>query len=144
MSPMPRHVIVDLLPLYLADELSPETRQVVEEYLQTDEALAASVRAASAEALSFEGGGTTAPPDIELRSVARTRALLAWQRWLFGLALGFSAVGLSLEATLRGGRVANLHLMLRDFPIPFGTCLLAAAGCWLGYYALRRRLNGRG
>ena len=140
MSNVPRHVIVDLLPLYLAGELSPETRHVVEEYLQTDEALTAHVRAASTEILPFEGGGITAPPDLEIRSVRRTRTLLSLQRWLFGLALGFSAVGL----TIKGGRAENVHLMVRDFPIPFGACLLAGAGCWLGYYALRRRLNGRG
>jgi|GEM_PF-535064 len=144
MSTVPRHVIVDLLPLYLAGELSPETRRVVEEYLQTDEALAAQVREASAESFSFADGRFAPPPDLELQSVRRTRMLLSWQRWLFGWALGFSAVGLSLGATFKGGRVENVHLMVRDFPIPLGACLIAGAGCWLGYCALRRRLNGRG
>ena len=31
-----RNVILDLLPLYIADEASPETRALVEEYLDTD------------------------------------------------------------------------------------------------------------
>ena len=35
-----RNVILDLLPLYLADEVSPETRALVEEYLETDPELA--------------------------------------------------------------------------------------------------------
>jgi len=35
-----RSVILDLLPLYLADEVSPETRALVEEYLETDPELA--------------------------------------------------------------------------------------------------------
>src|SRR4051794_10635654 len=102
MSTVPRHVIVDLLPLYLAGELSPETRRVVEEYLQTDEALATQVREASAESLSsFADGRLAPPPDLELQSVRRTRTLLSWQRWLFGWALAFSAVGLSLAATFK-------------------------------------------
>lgn len=35
-----RDVILDLLPLYLADEASADTRALVEEYLDTDPALA--------------------------------------------------------------------------------------------------------
>ena len=35
-----RNVILDLLPLYIADEASPETSALVEEYLETDPELA--------------------------------------------------------------------------------------------------------
>jgi len=35
-----RNVILDLLPLYIADEASPETRALVGEYLDTDPELA--------------------------------------------------------------------------------------------------------
>jgi hypothetical protein len=38
---IPQHVILDLLPLYLADEVSNETRNLIEEYLKTDPQLAA-------------------------------------------------------------------------------------------------------
>ena len=37
---IPKHLIVDLLPLYLADEVSDETRKLIEEYLKTDPQLA--------------------------------------------------------------------------------------------------------
>ncbi len=37
---IPQHVILDLLPLYLADEVSEETRNLIEEYLTTDPQLA--------------------------------------------------------------------------------------------------------
>ena len=37
---IPQHVILDLLPLYLADEVSKETRGLIEEYLKTDPQLA--------------------------------------------------------------------------------------------------------
>jgi len=37
---IPQHVILDLLPLYLADEVSAETRDMIEEYLKTDPQLA--------------------------------------------------------------------------------------------------------
>ncbi len=38
---IPRTIIVDLLPLYLAGEVSQETRELIEQYLQTDPELAA-------------------------------------------------------------------------------------------------------
>lgn len=37
---IPRNVILDLLPLYIADETSPETRDLVEAYLAHDPELA--------------------------------------------------------------------------------------------------------
>ena len=35
-----RNVILDLLPLYIADEASPETRQLIDQYLESDPELA--------------------------------------------------------------------------------------------------------
>jgi anti-sigma factor RsiW len=35
-----RNVILDILPMYLANEVSPETRDLVEKYLETDRELA--------------------------------------------------------------------------------------------------------
>ncbi|MBN1454497.1 MAG: hypothetical protein JW963_25995 [Anaerolineales bacterium] len=37
---IPKHLIIDLLPLYLADEVSADTRNLIEEYLKTDPQLA--------------------------------------------------------------------------------------------------------
>ena len=37
---VPREVILDLLPLYLSEEASPETRELVKEYLDNDPDLA--------------------------------------------------------------------------------------------------------
>ncbi len=49
-----RDVVLDLLPLYLADEVSEDTRALVEECLETDVELAAIVKRSS----------TTLPGDI--------------------------------------------------------------------------------
>ena len=40
MMEITRNVILDLLPLYLADEVSADTRTLVEQYLETDPELA--------------------------------------------------------------------------------------------------------
>ena len=37
---IPQHIILDLLPLYLAEEVSEETRALIEEYLKADPQLA--------------------------------------------------------------------------------------------------------
>jgi len=37
---IPQHVIIDLLPLYLSDEVSAETRNLIDEYLKTDPQMA--------------------------------------------------------------------------------------------------------
>jgi hypothetical protein len=46
-----RNVILDLLPLYLADEASAETRKLVEEYLETDPELASIAKRSAAVGL---------------------------------------------------------------------------------------------
>ncbi|MCK5645320.1 MAG: hypothetical protein KAH97_00985 [Anaerolineales bacterium] len=40
MMEITRNVILDLLPMYLADEVSADTRAVIEDYLETDPELA--------------------------------------------------------------------------------------------------------
>ena len=40
MTKITRNIILDLLPLYLADEASQDTRELVEEYLKSDKELA--------------------------------------------------------------------------------------------------------
>jgi len=37
---IPKHLVIDFLPLYLADEVSDETRNLIEDYLKTDPQLA--------------------------------------------------------------------------------------------------------
>ena len=43
-----RNVILDLLPLYFADEVSAETRALIEKYLETDPELAVLAKASTA------------------------------------------------------------------------------------------------
>lgn len=43
---VPKHLIIDLLPLYLAEDVSDETRVLIEKYLKNDPQLAALVEQA--------------------------------------------------------------------------------------------------
>jgi anti-sigma factor RsiW len=49
-----RNVILDILPLYLAGEVSADTRALVEKYLETDEELDSFVKRSSSTELSSE------------------------------------------------------------------------------------------
>ena len=135
-----RDVILDLLPVYLGGEASPATRALIEEYLKQDPELAQRIRLRWAENLA-SAAPSVLPPDLELRSLQRTRRILGWQRWTFAIAIAFTAVAFSVGINFEHGRVTDIHLMLRDYPLGVGACLIVALFCWAIYYILRRRLR---
>lgn len=138
-----RDIILDLLPVYLAGEASAATRVLVEEFAASDRDIADRIHAERRALL--EGFPTAAAPlPLELKTLKRTRRLLSLQRWLFGLALAAAAVGLSFEYRTSGSRVTEAHLMLRDYPMTFGSALAISAVCWVGYAILRRRIRAAG
>jgi len=135
-----REVILDLLPVYLAGEASPATRALVEEYLKQDAELAERIRLQGADSLAT-AVPSTLPPDLELRSLRRTRSLLGWQKWLFGLGITFTALSFSSEISFHDGGIKEFHFLIRDYPALFGTLVVLAVVCWIGYYFIRRRLR---
>ena len=135
-----QEVILDLLPLYLAGEASPATRALVEEYLQRDPELAQRIRLNWAENFS-KALPTVLPPDLELRSLRRTRRLLSGQRWLFGFGITFTSLALSLRFAWRDGHFEEVRLLAFDYPRELGVLLGLALACWTGYFLLRRRLR---
>jgi anti-sigma factor RsiW len=54
MTEITRNVVLDLLPLYLADEVSPDTRALVEKYLETDPELASIAEQSAAMELASD------------------------------------------------------------------------------------------
>jgi predicted anti-sigma-YlaC factor YlaD len=135
-----REVILDLLPVYFAGEASPATRALVEEYMEQDKELAQRIRVQWADNLA-KITPAALPPDLELRSLRRTRALLGWQRWLLALSITFTAIALTSQISFQEGRIKEFHFLMRDFPIQFGSFALLAIACWIGYYSIRRRLR---
>ena len=137
---VPREVILDLLPLYLAGEASPTTRALVDEHLRRDPEMAQRVR--SQGMLDIPGRvPSPPPPDLEMRSLRRTRGLLALQKWIFGLAIGFTAVACSLELEFEQGRLQKFRLLLLDYPLQLGICLALGVGFWIAHYTIGRRLR---
>jgi len=136
-----RDIILDLLPVYLAGEASPATRTLVEEFIQHDADLAQRLRELSEQNLAALHATSRPPPELELKSLRRTRALIGWQRWLFGLAIGFTIPVLSFEIDIENGQLREFHFLLHNHPLIFGTALVLGAACWLGYYRIRRQMR---
>lgn len=135
-----REVILDLMPLYLAGDASPATRALVDEYLRQDPELAERVRISSLDSLRAVQH-LPLPSDIELRSLRRARALIGWQKWLFGLGITFTALSLTNETSFNGGHLKEFHFLIRDYPVQFGAFAALALICWVSYYLIRRRLR---
>jgi anti-sigma factor RsiW len=136
-----RDIILDLLPVYLAGEASPATRRLVEEFIQHDADLAQRVRLLSEQNLAALQPASRPPPELELKSLQRARALIGWQRWLFGLAIGFTIPVLSFEIDIEGGQLRNFNFLLHNHPTLFAAALVLAVACWVGYYRMRRRVR---
>lgn len=137
-----REVILDLLPVYLSGEASPATRALVEEYMKQDPELAQQIRLQWSENFA-KVAPSVLPPDLELRSLRRTRKLIGWQRWLFGFGISFTALSLSNEFSFSEGHFKEFHFLLRDYPVPFGICLALGLACWTVYFSIRHRLRTR-
>jgi hypothetical protein len=135
-----REVILDLLPIYIAGEASPPTRALVEEFLKQDPDLAQRIRLQLADNLA-KAAPSTLPPELELRSLRRTRSLLGWQKWLFGLAIFFTAMSLSNQFSLEGGHIKEFHFLLHDYPFEFGACVVLGVACWVAYFSIRHHLR---
>ena len=74
----------------------------------------------------------------------RTRGALALQRWLFGLAITFTALTFATRIGFDDHRITMFRLLILDYAGEFGICLALALGFWIAYHALRGRLNGSG
>lgn len=133
---IPKEVILDLLPVYLAGEASPPTRAWLEEQLARDPELADQIRRSRSD--PFGQALPPLPPELELRSLRRTHRLMALQRWLFGFGIAFSATALSFQVSFPP---LKLRLLLLDDPAHLGPFLVAGVACWTAYYLLRRRLR---
>ncbi|HET6899221.1 MAG TPA: hypothetical protein VFK70_12765 [Vicinamibacteria bacterium] len=144
-----RDVVLDLLPLYVAGEACADSRALVEEFLEQDPELRNRMREGALDALvptanPPAGGhsagvpGWTVPPDVELRSLRRTRGLLRWQRLTYAWALTVSLLSLSSVFSFQGGQV-HWRLLLADNPGGLAACLALASSLWAAYYVLRRR-----
>ncbi len=131
-----KDVILDLLPVYLAGEATPDTRSLVEEFLQHDVDLAQRIREQWTKGLG-SAPPTSLPPDLELRTLRRTHGRIWLQILLFGLMVAFLGLMMVLKFTLGPTGLEEVHT--RSFaPWLF---LLIGLGCGLAFLRVRLGLR---
>ncbi len=131
-----KDVIRDLLPLYVAGEASADTVKLVEKAILDDDGLAL-----EAEALRRADPGAVAAParttDRDRIALRRIREAVRERSVLLAAAVFLSLVPFSFY--FAGGQLR--FLMIRDAPSMAIAALVAAAGAWVGWFALGRRIG---
>lgn len=134
-----RDVINDLMPLYLADEASTDTRALVEEFLRQDQDLARKLDALRAKPLPELP--IALRPTQEKEILIMTKRLLRLRGILLGVAIFLTMFPLSFR--FDNGRVT--WSFLQDVPLQGAVLVfLGAIACWGGFLYVRRRLQGTG
>ena len=95
-----RNVILDLLPLYIANEASPETRALVEQYLENDPELATIAQKLSSSELLKE---VPIPITKEHEMEAYEEAKLQQRRYIITLVAVISIIILFMMAAALAG-----------------------------------------
>lgn len=137
---VPREVLLDLLPVYASGEASAATRALVEAHLAKDLDLARRLQ----EARSLPKLAPGLPPELEMRALRRTRGALGLQRWMFALAVAFTALSLTTRITFDGYHITKFRLLIFDYPLEFGACLALGLAFWIVYHAMQGRMRGPG
>jgi len=127
-----KNIISDLLPLYVANECSPDTRVLVDEYLQSNPREAAELRRIMNTALP----GTPLPSASldEIRALREARRRLRRRSWLLALAIFFSLAPLSFF--INGDKT---WWMLRDAPKSALVYAIVGVLGWFAYAIERHR-----
>ncbi len=128
-----RDVILDLLPLYFAGQVSADTKKLVDEFLQTDPDFARMSQ--RFDAVLKDHGSLPEPAVSERRAFERTRLLLRYRNQTIGLAVAYSLMPFAF--VFRHGHVD--WILLRDKPAVGVAFALTGIACWVAAYVIGRR-----
>jgi hypothetical protein len=127
-----RDVILDLLPLYFAGQVSADTKTLVDEFLRTDPDFA---RMSQRFDTLLKAHGTPADGGAaERRAFERTRRLLKTRNQTIGMAVAYSL--LPFAFFFRNGHVE--WIMLRR-PSVAATFAFTALALWVAAWIINRR-----
>jgi hypothetical protein len=142
-----RDVVRDLWPLYAANEVTPDTRALVEEFLRGDPELEAQLR--KALALELDATSAPTPPELaERKALTMTKQSLRKERQ-------FLVAGIVLAAIPPSITEAHLHFESWGLTSAFAklpawenyfalACLAASLASWIAWFSVWRRLRLRG
>ncbi len=138
MKNVTREIVKDLLPLYVAGEVSEDSRAAVEEWLRDDPELARLATVLREDEVRLSERPSS--PRGGQAALAATKALLRRRSWLLAIALLFSGLPLSFAFDSHGVQ----FFMLRDAPLTALTIWIGALGLWIAFALLVRRLRVTG
>lgn len=128
---IPQSVIVDLLPLYLADEVSPETRELIENYLRNDPQLATLAKRAR-QAPSLQEIPAPLKKETEMEALKKVRKLMVQHNVFLFLAVIMTVMmGISYIFLWDEPRGAQA-------PFVFGGI---AAVFWIAFFIVNRKIE---
>jgi hypothetical protein len=134
--PVTENVIRDLLPVYAAGEASPDTRALVEKYLETAPELKATLDSAAA----LELPAAAPPPALGPRALQHTRDLLARKTFLTGFSFYFSTLAMAFLY-----RPWQIHWLPYRGPLIVATIfMLVGLAGWALFFNTCRRLHSTG
>ena len=132
-----RDVILDLLPIYCADEATKDTRALVEEFLKQDPSLASQAAEIRRALRSVE---LTAPvrgrSEADVLALERIREAVRRRGWYLGAAIFFTALPFSIY-----GDSSGVRFIWAQYPLVIAGSVAAAGVFWGLYFRLRRRLG---
>jgi hypothetical protein len=127
-----RDVVLDLLPLYFAGEVSADTRTLVEEFLRTDPDFA---RMSQRFDTLLKQHDRPDPDPVERRAFERTRMLVRYRNQCIGVAIGFSLFPFAFTV----GRDGVKWMLMREQPVIAIAWGLTGLACWIAAYVIGRR-----
>ncbi|MCB8976412.1 MAG: hypothetical protein H6657_03185 [Ardenticatenaceae bacterium] len=130
-----RDVIIDLLPLYLADEASVDSRQLVEQFLAEDPSLAKLVERAKADQWNAEAP-VALQKEVEMKSFEKTKSLLFQQKLFLALAVATTLFFIAFRFDESG-----VVWLWANAPTFGKAVFFAAALFWIAFGNVNWRLN---
>jgi hypothetical protein len=130
-----RDVILDLLPLYFAGQVSGDTKALVDDFLRRDPDFAR--MSERFDALLKERGTPAGEEARERRAFERTRSLVKYRNQTIGMAIAYSL--LPFAFFFRDGHVE--WILLRDKPAIAAAFAVTALACWVAAWIINRRAN---
>jgi len=127
-----KEIINDLIPLYVANECSADTRALVEEYLQRNPQQAEELRRIMETSVS--AAVPSAESLDEVRSFREARRRRRRRSWLMAFAIFFSLAPFSFFSTSE-----RTWLLLRDAPASAVDYASLGVVCWIIYAVERSR-----
>jgi hypothetical protein len=129
-----RDVILDLLPLYFAGQVSNDTKTLVDEFLHTDPDFA---RMSKRFDTLLKDRSTPDQDAGERRAFEKTRMLLKYRNQTIGMAVAYSL--LPFAFMFQNGQVT--WILMRDKPTVAAAFAVTALGCWVAAWLINRRAH---